>query len=66
MSTNLEEFNARCPQHPTKLAIWPAGSKGALVDFDRFDEVIERCNKTFGDPTKPVTGPRIPAQEKRK
>jgi hypothetical protein len=48
--------------HPTKiLVITTLDGKEvrALIDWGRFDELIQRCNQKFC-PGAPVTGPKLP------
>lgn len=51
--------------HPTKIVV--TGMKDgkpfrSLMDWDRFDELIERCNQQFA-PGMPKTGPELPKPE---
>jgi hypothetical protein len=45
--------------HPTKIIVETRERK-ALIEEDRFHELIARCNRQWGDPNAPVTGPELP------
>jgi hypothetical protein len=60
--TTLEEYEARCPFQPGKIGVYVRGGRGARIELIEFDRLIERCNRTFGDTSKPVTGPMLPKE----
>lgn len=54
--------------HPTKMVVRfirkgdESKRPPALVELDRLGEMMDRGNREFGDPTKFIGGPKLPAE----